>query len=148
MVHTTVNIHPDFYKYFFAHYRDTLKVSNTELVCIIMKLLSLEMPQRTRPTGAVRYQDQHSEKWIIVHLYLTDEEYDHFVDMRNFFKMSVAHLISYGLSKYYSQILAQRWPDKNLFPEYSFGQMVVWGQQYFIICWGKGTEYSEKSSIP
>ena len=149
MIHTTINLHPEFYEYLFTEYASHLKVSYTELACIIMKCVSEEMPQRERPRRAVEYQRSPYEgktNWVVVHLYLTDEEYDHFVDMRTFFKMSVSHMITQGLTKYSNHIFCEKWPDKNLFPRYSFGQVIVSGRPFFIIGWGKLTKFTEMTS--
>ena len=150
MVHTTVNMTTDFYDFLFTDYRDSMEISSTELVRMIMHFVSQEMSQRIRPEGPVKYQmNPFDNEWVVVHLYLTEEEYDHFVDMRNFFKMSVAHLIRYGLIRYCNQInkLFDIWQDKNLFPEYSFGQVTVSGRQFFIIGWRKTTKYKELTTF-
>ena len=98
MIHTTTNIDPALYEELFIKVMNKLKLTESELVAVVLKLVGKEMPNRERPKGAVKYQKGNEEKkWKIVHLYLTPEEYDHFVDMRTFFKMSVAHMISYGL---------------------------------------------------
>ena len=118
MIHTTINLHPEFYEYLFTEYARFHKLSYTELACIIMKCVSEEMPRRKRPRRAVEYQRSPYEgktDWVVVHLYLTEEEYDHFVDMRTFFtpksfptscrasalahpelRMSVSHMITYA----------------------------------------------------
>ena len=148
MIHTTINIHPELYDQLFTECMDKAEVTETELVAIIMKLVSQEMSQRERPKRAVEYQKgPEDKKWKIVHLYLTEDEYDHFVDMRNFFKMSVAHMVALGLKKYFHQILSQQWDDKTLFPGYGFVQKTVSGVQYFAICWGKLTKYPDMNNF-
>ena len=151
MIHTTINLHPEFYEYLFNEYARFLKLSYTELACVIMKYVSQEMPQRKRPRRAVEYQRSPYEgktNWVTVHLYLTEEEYDHFVDMRTFLKMSVSYMITWGLTKYSNHIFCGKWADKNLFPRYSFGQVIVAGRQFFIVGWGKLTKYTGMSSSP
>ena len=77
MIHTTINLHPEFYEYLFTEYARFHKLSYTELACIIMKCVSEEMPQRKRPRRAVEYQRSPYEgktDWVVVHLYLTEED--------------------------------------------------------------------------
>ena len=147
MIHTTINIHPELYEELFLKTMNHLEISESDLVAIVMKLVSREMPQRERPKRAVEYQKGNEKKeWKIVHLYLSENEYDHFVDMRIFFKMSVAHLFCYGLKKYANQICSRKWDDKTLFPGYSFAQKTVSGLQFFMICWGNTAEYPDMNS--
>ena len=151
MIHTTVNLDAELYEFLFTDYRDSMELSNTELVCMIMHCVNEKMTKRERPTRAVEYQKNISQKdWVVVHLYLTEEEYDHFVDMRTFFKMSVARMVSFGLRQYNREILKlfDTGPDKNLFPEYSFGRVAVSGRQFFIIGWRRETKIPEMNSFP
>ena len=75
MVHTTVNMTTDFYGFLFTDYRDSMEISSTELVRMIMHFVSQEMPRRTRPEGPVKYQmNPFDNEWVVVHLYLTEEE--------------------------------------------------------------------------
>ena len=121
-------------------------ISVNKTIVILMKLLSCEIKHRKIPERLVEYQKlSENEEWCTCHLYLSFSEYQHFSDMRNFFKMSVSFLVAYAVKKYGHQLLnnlsPENWDDKNLFPHHSIGKPRVLEQQFFVICWGKTTEY-------
>ena len=145
--HTTLNL--ELTTYLELKKLASLKeVSVGTIIVSLMKLLSYEIEHRKMPERLVEYQKlSEGEEWYTCHVYWSFPEYQHFVDMRNFFKMSVSFLVAYALKKYGDVLLnsssEELWDDKNLFPYHSLVRKTVSGQQLFLICWGKLTEYPE-----
>ena len=122
---------------------------------ILLKLVSEEMKHRKMPRRPVKYQQLPEQgEWHTFHIRLTVQEYEHFVDMRKFFKKSVSLLIAYAVKKYGQLFLDCLQPelgkgrDKYIFPHYSLGYEILSGQQYFTICWGKTERCPEVRGIP
>ena len=150
--HTTLNLELSTYREL-KHIAETKNSSVTTVIVALMKFLSKEVTHRKMPERLVEYQKlSEGEEWCTCHVYWSFPEYQHFVDIRNFFKMSVSFLVSEALRKYGHQLLnspsEELWDDKNLFPHYSFGKKTVSGQQFFIICWGKVTKYPDMNRSP
>ena len=145
--HTTLNL--ELTTYLELKELASLKeVSVGTIIVSLMKLLSYEIEHRKMPERLVEYQKlSEGEEWYTCHVYWSFPEYQHFVDMRNFFKMSVSFLVATALRMYGYQLLdsgnPEEWDDKNLFPHYSFGKQRVSGDYYFMICWGNMTEYPD-----
>ena len=148
--HTTLNLELSTYEEL-KTLADLKDISVSRVIVALMKFLSKEVEHRKMPERLVEYQKlSKGEEWFTCHVYLSFSEHQHFVDMRNFLKMSVSFLVSYAVRKYGTLILdfspEEFWDDKNLLPHYSFGKKTVSGQQYFIICWGKTAKYPDMNS--
>ncbi len=92
--------------------------------------------------STVKYQSSDIQvNWSKFHLVLTPEEYEFFIDMRNFFKMSLSLLIAFSILKYEDLIINRfengDFTDKYLFPVYQFSYEVISGVKCFLISWGK-----------
>jgi hypothetical protein len=66
----------------------------------------------------IEYQGRDSEIiWSCMHITLTPQEYEHFIDMRKMFKMSVSHIIAFAVLKYLKILLKKYYKtifeDKN-----------------------------------
>ena len=147
--HTTFNLELSVYAglKFLAEERNLTII---DVIRILMKSVSEEMKHQKMPKRLVEYQRlPNNSEWKIFHVRLTIEEYEHFVDMRKFFKKSVSHLIKYALETYGVALLnlpeaqTENQSDKKIFPHYSFAHKSVSGIQFFMICWGKPTERQE-----
>ena len=120
-------------------------ISVTMAIVFLMKFLSKEVQHRKMPERLVEYQKlTEGEEWRTCHVYWSFPEYQHFVDMRNFLKMSVSFLVAEALRRYGHFLLdfssADLEDDKNLFLHHSLVKKTVLGQQFFITCWGKPTK--------
>ena len=150
--HTTLNLK-------FSAYRELKKlaeimnISVATTIVALMKHMSREVQHRKMPERLVVYQKlSEGEEWYTCHVYWSFPELQHFVDMRNFLKMSVSFLVAEALRKYSHLLLnfsdEELWDDKNLLPHYSFLKKTVSGQQFFIIGWGKVTKYPDMNISP
>ena len=150
--HTTLNLEISTHREL-KQLAEAKGISVTRTIVTLMKLMSYEVKHRKMPERLVEYQKlSEGEEWHTCHVYWTFEEYQHFVDMRHFLKMSVSFLVATALRKYAHILLdsssPELWDDKNLFPHYSLVKKTVSGQQFFITCWGKPTKYPEMNSFP
>ena len=136
MFRTTINIHEDTLT-LLSNLSVMLGTPRDLVIKSAMHLLSKEMKHRDLPQRLVQYQESDvKENWRSLHIKLSFEQYAHFVDMRNFFKMSVSFLIALALQKYGQTLLKEKEiSDKNLFEEYFITKKVHGGLQYFMICW-------------
>jgi hypothetical protein len=57
---------------------------------------------------AVKYQDDDlKENWHCFHVKLSDDEYDFFIDLRKFYRLSVSRLLALAVKKYLSQVISE-----------------------------------------
>ena len=150
--HTTLNLELSTYIEL-KSLAEAKNISVTHVIIALMKLLSEEVKHRKMPERLVEYQKlSEGEEWYTCHVFWSFQEYQHFVDMRNFLKMSVSFLVAEALRKYGHQLLntlpEELWDDKNLFPHYSLVKKTVSGTQFFMIGWGKVTKYPDMNKSP
>ena len=54
----------------------------------------------------IKYQARDDkENWYLVHLVLNEYEYEYYLDMRKFFKMSVSYIVAYAVKRYLDEII-------------------------------------------
>ena len=148
--HTTLNLELSTYEKL-KTLAEEKNISVSTAIVILMKHLSKEVQHRKMPQRLVEYQKRsENEEWYTCHVFWSFPELQHFVDMRNFLKMSVSFLVTEALKKYGHLLLnlsdEELWDDKNLLPHYSFVKKTISGLQFFIICWGKTKKYPDMNS--
>ena len=85
----------------------------------------------------IQYQVSDSkENWHKFHILLDTDEYEFFLDLRKFFKMSVSAIVSFAVKKYYKEIHKFIKTDNYRFKNYiiikeTINNLVTWK-----ICWG------------
>ena len=85
----------------------------------------------------VKYQERDKEKnWRRVHIVLNEYEYEYYLDMRKFYKMSVSFILAYAVMKYLNELVNElldrnKNTDNYLYSNYIFIKETVDG----IICW-------------
>ncbi len=91
---------------------------------VIKKLLKMVMSKdlNSFPTNrCVKYQESDSkENWQKFHLLLDVDEYEYFIDLRKFFKMSVSAIVAYSVNKYFKKLMKSKIKtiDNYLFKNY------------------------------
>jgi hypothetical protein len=89
----------------------------------------------------IKYQERNQEiVWSCLHISLTPPEYEHFIDMRKMFKMSVSHIIAFAVLKYLKILIEKhnktRSEDKNpqiYFSIYIFYTLFLKGVKFYLI---------------
>ena len=153
--HTTMNLEKSVFEslVFLAQNKN---ISVTTAIRMLMKLVSEEMEHQKMPKRLIQYQRlPEDSQWHIFHIRLTIEEYEHYVDMRKFFKKSVSYLVAYAVETYGSLLFNTLSPrsqtgekrDKDIFSHYSFSRELRFGVEVFVISWGPKTRYLENSGF-
>ena len=95
-----------------------LNISVTRLIVLLLKRVMSENKDFRRYGYRVRYQERDSLKdWHTFHLRIRTEEYEYFLDMRKFFKMSVSLLLSFAYENYLDDIIGML-TDKRIGKRY------------------------------
>jgi hypothetical protein len=121
-----------------------LNISETDIIKLLMMNSHLDNKKDDRYLkffSIIKYQERDPEiKWICLHISLTPEEYEHFIDMRKMFKMSVSYIIAFALKKYLNILLKNhpknKWKDNNpqiYFSIYVFYVDFVHGVKSYVI---------------
>ena len=127
---------------------EKLNVSRTALIKRLMKCFEGEYRKYITINTNVRYQEKDlPESWKQFHLYLTEPEYECFINMRNFCKMSLSYIIAFSVEKYLDGLLHPEIDPKHKvqnmdnYPDILFpGYGILWKKTNsgyrFTIYWG------------
>ena len=98
-------------------------ISRNEVIKNLLKMIMDNEANHFSFNRSIRYQDSASkEKWRKFHLLLKIDEYEYFIDLRKFFKMSVSAIVAYAANKYFKKIIKSKTTTDN-----------YWFQSYILI---------------
>jgi len=95
--------------------------------------------QRMIKTGSrVRYQESDiKENWHRIHVVLNEYEYEYYMDLRKFLKMSVSFIIAYAVLRYLDELIDGNIRiDNYQFKNYVFIKKTCNGTICWKIYWG------------
>ena len=117
------------------------KTSRNKVIKNLLKMVMDKEPNSFTFNKCVKYQKKDSkEKWHKFHITLDTDEYEYFIDLRKFFKMSVSAIVSFAVKKYYKKIIKCKNTDKYLFKNYIIIKEIINNVISWKIYWG----YPEK----
>jgi hypothetical protein len=151
MIRTTINISENTLDTLISASRK-LNIPETDVIKLLMMYTHRDNKRDDRyfkMFSIIKYQKRDPDiKWFCMHISLTSFEYEHFIDMRKMFKMSVSHIISFALQRYLNIILKKYSVNGKVdnnpsiyFPFYIFYVDFVHGVKSYIISSEKPKKY-------
>jgi hypothetical protein len=115
-----------------------LGTSRSKIIKLLMKEIKLDKNIHFKFFSQVKYQEKDFKKnWSMFHIKLSESEYEYFLDIRKFFKMSVSLILAFAVKKYLHLLLKSNSLGDNYSPDNYFFQLGVFqGKESFIISWG------------
>ena len=107
--------------------------SRTHMIKILMQMVMKNNRRLLKSNSRVQYQKRdEKENWRRLHIVLNEYEYEYYLDMRKFFKMSVSYILAYAVMRYLNELLKKnKNTDNYCFNNYVFMKKIEGG----IICW-------------
>ena len=140
MIETTLNIHVESLE-MINNISDVYNISRNRVIKNLLKKVMYRELNSFSFNRCVKYQDSDSkEKWHKFHITLDVDEYEFFIDLRKFFKMSVSAIVSYAVKKYYKEVIKSNRTDNYLFKNYIIIKETINNIISWRIYWG----YPEK----
>ena len=140
MIETTINIHIDI----LGKINKISSANNISRNKVIKNLLKKVMHNELNNFSfnkCIKYQDSDSKQnWRKFHLLLDTDEYEFFLDLRKFFKMSVSAIVAFAVKKYYKEIMKFKKTDNYLFKNYIIIKETINNVLTWRLFWG----YPEK----
>jgi len=124
-------------------------ISCSDIVMAAMRFMVQEIDRGARLGTRVKYQPRCDDgEWKNLHVQLGPEDYEFFLDMKKFMKMSVSYIISRAIKKHLNEILKTNITDNNPLSGYSvifekFNEIRSWR-----ILWGKATDIRKTTLHP
>ena len=108
-------------------------INKTKIIKLLMQRVMKDNQRLLKSYSRVKYQERDiKENWHRLHIVLNEYEYEYYLDMRKFFKMSVSFILAYAVMRYLDEVLKRnKSADNYCYQNYIFMKEVVNG----IICW-------------
>ena len=136
MIETTINIHVGMIDKI-NQISKIYKISRNKVIKDLLKKVMEKDLNNFSFNKCVKYQDSDSkENWHKFHILLDTDEYEFFIDLRKFFKMSVSAIVAYAVKKYYREMLKFKSTDNYLFKNYIIIKEVINNVVTWKIYWG------------
>ena len=109
--------------------------SRTFIIKQLMKRLMDDNQNMIRQSSRIKYQERDVKaNWRVLHIVVNEYEYEYYLDMRKFYKMSVSFLLAYAVMQYLNKIINELFDnntDNYLYRNYIFTKETADG----IVCW-------------
>lgn len=103
------------------------------IIKLLMQRVMQDNQQMIKINSRIKYQGRdEKDNWQRIHVVLNEYEYEYYLDLRKFFKMSVSFILAYAAIKYLDELLD--WgnnTDNYLYRNYIFIKESIDG----IVCW-------------
>ena len=109
----------------------------TSIIKLLMQRVMKDNQKLLKAYSRVKYQERDAKgNWNRIHIVLNEYEYEYYLDMRKFYKMSVSFILAYAVSRYFDEIIDKLMgrsnnTDNYFFRNYTYVKEIVDG----IICW-------------
>ena len=140
MIATTLNIHINVLS---CINQATLELGKTrkEVIVFLLKRLMEDTEVFSRGFSTVKYQeDADPEHWHCFHIRFREDDYEYFLDLRNFSKSSVSCLLAIAVTKYLESLIEDfktgAVDNYSLFRNYVLHWEVIDGIMAWHIYWG------------
>ena len=105
LIETTINTHKSVLKLLSDGAARTSR-SRTFMIKLLMQRVMNDNQRMLKSYSRIKYQARDDkENWYLVHLVLNEYEYEYYLDMRKFFKMSVSYILAYAVKRYLGEII-------------------------------------------
>jgi hypothetical protein len=132
-VETTININIKYYNKL-TEAADASGLSRGQIISSLMRRLADDFEIYNASWSSVRYQKKDVKKnWRQLYLTLTMDEYEYFIDLRKFLKLSISRIVAIVIDKYLDEIMYKVHKNTNnyRYHNYIFSKNTIDG----IICW-------------
>ena len=80
--------------------------SRSCIIKILMQRVMRDNQKLIKSYSRIKYQKRDlKENWHRLHIVLNEYEYEYYLDMRKFFKMSVSFILAYAVMRYLDEIM-------------------------------------------
>ena len=140
IIETTINI--NIYKLSMASM--ITRRSKRYIISSLLRRLSYDHDKIALSWVRVKYQMRDvQEHWRCLHLALTPDEYEFFIDLRKVCKQSLSRLINYAVEKYLDGLInrIKECTDNYQYRNYAFSRITIDGVVCLIHYWGIPTTF-------
>jgi hypothetical protein len=121
---------------------ETTGRTRTLIIRVLMQRIMSNNRHMIRSNARIKYQSRdNKENWHLLHVVLNEYEYEYYLDMRKFYKMSVSFILAYAARRYLNEIINEllngsKNTDNYLYKNYIFITKTINKVIYWQIYWG------------
>lgn len=122
------------------------------LIVKLMKMLMKDHDIMTRQWCSIKYQQKGATvKWRRKHISIRPVEYESFIDMRKFYKMSVSFLVAFAVDHYLDKLIEELTSagnnntDNYSLKSYTLTKEFIENSLFWTICWELTNKSGDKS---
>jgi hypothetical protein len=136
LIETTMHVHIDIMKTL-NNGADATGRGLTSIIKLLMQRVMEDNKKLLKSYSRVKYQERdEKENWNRIHIVLNEYEYEYYLDMRKFYKMSVSFILAFAVMRYLNEIVNElldrnKNTDNYFYRNYIFIKETVDG----IVCW-------------
>jgi hypothetical protein len=136
LIETTIYIH-----------KNTLEMLNrgaaltgsprTFILRLLMQRVMGDNHKMLQSYSRVKYQERDKkENWYRLHIVMNEYEYEYYLDMRKFYKMSVSFILAFAVRRYLDEVLNELLEGSNNIDNYWYRNYILIKKTIDgIICW-------------
>jgi len=119
-------------------------ISRTSIINHLMQRVMKDDKRMIKTCSRVQYQKRdRKEYWTRIHIFLNEYEYEYYLDLRKFLKMSVSLILAYAVLMYLDELTVVNMSvDNYFFRNYIFIKKTVDGIVCWQIYWGVPTKFA------
>ncbi|MFC1670902.1 hypothetical protein ACFL20_10965 [Spirochaetota bacterium] len=111
--------------------------SMSKIIIILLKKIMTDNRIKANINRSIKYQKKDNiNNWHRFHIYLRENDYEYFLDLRKIYKMSVSHLLSYAIKRFLNEILKGGNTDNYRFTNYILAKQDISGVIIWQLFWG------------
>jgi hypothetical protein len=89
-------------------YAEKTNISRASIIKLLIHKVMHNNRSMIKTYSRIQYQARDmKENWYRIHIVLNEYEYEYYLDMRKFFKMSVSFILAYAVLKYLDELIKQ-----------------------------------------
>ena len=112
-------------------------ISRSFIIKLLIQRIMDDGQRMIKSYSRIKYQERdEKENWNQLHIVLNEYEYEYYLDMRNFYKMSVSLILAHAVMRYLNELVNEllhenKSTDNYLYKNYIFMMEIIDG----ILCW-------------
>ena len=141
IIETTVHVHNSILEMLNRSAEITGR-ARTSIIKLLMQRVMKNNQKMLKSYSVIRYQERDvKENWHRLHIILNEYEYEYYLDMRKFYKMSVSFILAYAVRRFLNEVVSELLDrnnntDKYNFRNYIFMKETIDGVTCWRIYWG------------
>ena len=104
-IDTTIHVHKNILEILNKRAEAT-GMARTCIIKLLMQRVMKSSQKMIKAYSRIKYQQRDTkDNWYRLHISVTEYEYEYYLDMRKFFKMSVSYILAFAVWKYLDDIV-------------------------------------------